>query len=367
MKSLGLFILFTFLYISCKDNNSKESKEIIIEGWVKNIPDGKIYFAESTKWRTPLDSTSILDGHFIFTIKPTDTFVPFLADIHYWESTKVVRLNYRNHTLGNDSLKYSSDVFFVEPGYTKIEGDNKTPLSPRIFSGRENELLFKNQFLDFGWLENLDSSQRLSKVALVKKTIHENPFSYFLLESIYRSKEQYSKAELIDLFSLFNNSVQLSTAGIQFSKYFSIRPDDGMPLPALSFLNTGDSLQSIFDSSAKIHMLVFWASWCLPCRKEIPQLKLIDKKFANMGLKMVSISIDESKGSWQQAVDLYKMAWQQVRVPADKIEAVQQQFSFTTIPLIIFTDKTGKEISRFANYESDNVVKYEKIILKFID
>lgn len=367
MKILGFLFWLPFFFSSCKSDNSKDAKGVIIEGWVKNIPDGKIYIAESSKWRTPLDSTNSINGHFIFTLKTVNSFVPFLADIHYWDSTKVIRLQYRNHTLGNDSLHFSSDVFFAEPGYTKIEGDNKNILSPRIFSGRENDLLFKNQLLDFGWLENLDSSQRLQKIASFKRSIKENPFSYFLLKSIYRSKEQYSKADLIEILSLFNYSVQQSIPGKLFSNYLAIRPDDGKPLPDLSLLNSDGRLQSIFDTTAKIHMLVYWASWCQPCRKEIPQLKLIQKKYKGKGLKMVSISIDENRDNWQRAIDLYKMRWQQVWVPADKIEAVQQQFSFTTIPFIIFTDKTGKEISRFANYESDNVVKYEKIILKFID
>ncbi len=98
-------------------------------------------------------------------------------------------------------------------------------------------------------------------------------------------------------------------------------------------------------------MLVFWASWCAPCRKEIPLLKEIEKKYSGTGLKMISISIDEKKEQWLKAVAYEKMNWPQVHVPLEQINDVQNQFRFTTIPLIIFTDSKGKEIKRFADYD----------------
>ncbi len=366
MKLNELLFFLVLFFISCNDNR-KVSKEIVIEGRVKNIPDGKIYLVESRKWKTPIDSTNCSGGHFIFKTKINSSFIPYLAAIHFWEGTKVVRLIYRNHTLGADSLKYSTDAFYAEPGYTRIEGDNKTAPYLRIFAGRETELLYKNQFIDFGWIENLDSVKRLSKIEDFKKAILQHPYSYFLLESIYRSKEQYSKSEIKQILLLFDKNVQESPAGELFTNYLALRPDDGSPFPNLLLRDPEDSVQAIFHPTAKIHMLVFWASWCSPCRKEIPLLKEIQKKYSARGLKMISISIDENKDNWRRAVTMEKMGWLQVHVPAEKFQAVQNQFSFTTIPLIIFTDSEGKEITRFANYDPGNVAHYEAIISKNIE
>lgn len=361
------YALFILLLLSvlpyCNTKKEDGSTAITIEGSITGVPDGKIYLAESRKWKTPVDSTDIINGTFSFK---TTIGSPFLAAIHYWRGSKVERLIYRNHTLGDDSLKYSTDAFYLEPGTIKIEGNNSKAPYLRIFAGKENELLFKNQLVDFGWIANLDSVKRLEKINAFKKTIRENTFSYFLLESIYRSKEQYAKKELKAIFSLFDISVRQSKEGDAFQNYISIRPDDGAPFPNLSLLTPEESFQSIFDISAKIHMLVFWASWCAPCRKEIPLLKEIETKYKGTGLKIVSISIDEKKENWLQAVAVEKMNWLQVHVPLEKINNVQNQFRFTTIPLIIFTDQMGREIKRFADYDPDNVSHYESLIKSYL-
>ena len=356
-------IFFLSLFATCNNKNEIKTEELIIKGNVSGVPDGKIYLVESRKWKTPLDSTNIKDGHFQFS---TTMGSPFLAAIHYWDSSGVKRLQFRNHTLGDDSLQHATDAFYAEPGKITIEGDNKKAPYLRIVAGNENELLFKNQFLDFGWIANLDSAKRTSTIESFKKTIRENSNSFFLLESIYRSKEQYSKSELEKIFRLFNKAVLQSKEGVAFQKYLSIRPDDNAPFPNLALFTPDNVRWTIFDSAAKINMLIFWASWCAPCRKEIPLLKEIEKKYSSLGLQMTSISIDEKKDGWLKAVAFEKMNWPQVHVPLKQIDDVQNQFRFITIPLIIFTDNKGREIKRFADYDPDNVSAYESLIDQYL-
>lgn len=364
MRAVVVVTFLMFSFFSCKNKTQNSLTQIVIEGNIKGVPDGKIYFVESRKWKSPLDSTTITNGTFVFKTKLHAS--PFLAAIHYWDGTNVIRLKYRNHTLGDDSMQYATDAFYAEGGTVTITGSNNTAPYLRIFAGKENELLFKNQFIDFGWIGNADTLTRIEKINSFTKTIKENSYSYFLLESIFRSKEQYSKSELTTLFGLFNPIVQQSQEGIDFKKYLSIRPDDNKPLPNLLLLTPENNSHNIIDTTAKINMLVFWASWCMPCRKEVPLLKEIKAEYAGTGLNMVSISIDEKKESWLKAVAFEKMNWLQVHVPFEKIEAVQNQFSFVTIPLIIFTDRRGIEIKRFADYDPDNVAAYKSLINSYI-
>lgn len=367
MKPIICYCFLWFvLFISCNPKQEIRSSDIIIEGKISGVPDGKIFLVESRKWKSPIDSTIITNGNFIFKINPSSTFSPFLAAIHYWNETNVTRLRYRNHTLDNDSLNFYTDAFYLEPGTIKIAGNNNNIPYLRIYAGNENELLFKNQFEDFGWIGNLDSIKRLEKINNFKKSIQQNSSSYFLLESIYRSKEQYVKEELTTLFFLFNKDVRQSKEGNAFQKYIAIRPNDNASLPNLSLLTPNNNVQNIINPTAKINMLVFWASWCAPCRKEIPLLKAIQKKFSSVGLQITSISIDEKKENWLHAVAQEKMDWPQVHVPLEKIDAVQNQFRFITIPLIIFTDNNGREIKRFADYDPDHVTNYESLINNYI-
>lgn len=367
MKLNGLPFLALFLFAYCTAHKSENY--IRIEGRVENIPDGKIYLTEAHDWKVPLDSTICRNGHFVFDIKPDSSFYPYMAAIHFFDSTKSTKtggLFYRNHTLGPDSLKYSGDGFYLEKGLTRIEGNNLQRPFLRVYAGRETEIMYKNQFTDFGWLGNADSAQRLQRIAFFKKEIKRYPFSYFLLQSVYDGKEQYAEQELNEILSFFNTDVQASKLGDKFRKYLVNRVDDGKPYPNLRLQNTAGSFQNMVDPNAELNMIVFWASWCGPCRMEIPVLKKIEKEYKGRGLTVVSVSIDKEQAAWLKAIQQEKMPWPQLLIKENDLETVKQQFNFSAIPFVVFTDKNGKQIARFTGYEKDGKTLYESVIKKFI-
>lgn len=53
----------------------------------------------------------------------------------------------------------------------------------------------------------------------------------------------------------------------------------------------------------------FWASWCAPCRRKIPELKKLYETYHAKGLEIVSISIDKKEADWRKALDEEKMPW----------------------------------------------------------
>ncbi|RYZ49007.1 MAG: hypothetical protein EOO14_21305, partial [Chitinophagaceae bacterium] len=98
MRKASLKILLVVFLFSCKEDNV--IKEIIVEGHVQNMPDGKIYLSEAHAWQTPLYWATSKDGHFEFRIKPDSLFVPFMAAIHFVDSSKpskVGALLFRNY------------------------------------------------------------------------------------------------------------------------------------------------------------------------------------------------------------------------------------------------------------------------------
>ncbi|WP_415160601.1 thioredoxin-like domain-containing protein [Parafilimonas sp.] len=341
---------------------------VIIEGHVKNMPDGKIYLTEAHHWDTPLDSTISLNGDFVFKIKADSSFVPYMAAIHFPDSsksTKVGSLFLQNYMFKSDSRKYGMDAFYLERGFTRIEGEYEKKPYPRVFAGKETDVMYKNVFTDFGWIGNIDSTKRIQRINFFQNEIKKYPFSYFLLQSIYNAKEQYSEEEISKILGLFNSDVQKSKLGDQFRSYLKNRTDFGKPYPNLMLLTSSNERQNIIDTNFKLTMLVFWASWCGPCRKEIPLLKEIRNKYKGKALNLVSISIDDDKNKWTKALSEEKMNWTQYIVDDDKIDMIKQQFNFSVIPLVVFTDKTGKEIKKFIGYDKEQKNNYEMVIDNF--
>jgi len=85
----------------------------------------------------------------------------------------------------------------------------------------------------------------------------------------------------------------------------------------------------------------FWASWCGPCRKEIPNLKNIYKQFSSKGLEIVSISTDKSKKAWQKALDEEQLPWSNFR---DEL-GIAEVYSVKAIPAIFLLDANGMILS----------------------
>jgi thiol-disulfide isomerase/thioredoxin len=377
MKLFITLIAFAFILFSC--SVQKISKEIIIEGQVDKLPNGKVYLTDVLYRQIPLDSAESINGHFIFTIKPDSLFVPYMASINYHDAASPAGIG--SLAFSNDFIfppdttqfyNYYWTAFYLERGKTRIfnqeqvKGEHGFAIPVKIKAGRETELMYRHQNTGFGFIGNTDTAKRYLRIEYYKKQIKASPFSYYLLQNIYNSKEAYTKDELQAMLSLFDKDVQKSALGEGVRIYLGSWLNPDKPYPNLLLLDANSNRQPVMDSKAKLNMLVFWASWCGPCRMEIPTLKEIQAEYAGKGLNLVSISIDENMDKWKQAMQEEQMHWPQYIVDSAKIETVRQQFDFDGIPLVLFTDNKGKQIMRFMGYGKDGKQHYESVINKFI-
>ena len=91
-------------------------------------------------------------------------------------------------------------------------------------------------------------------------------------------------------------------------------------------------------------MLEFWASWCGPCRGEIPHLVKSDKKYKDAGFKIISISIDEKEAQWKKAMQEENMSWTQLNDPNGFEGEISKAYNILGIPFAILLDPDGKII-----------------------
>ncbi|MBC6609579.1 AhpC/TSA family protein [Hymenobacter sp. BT507] len=365
------FVKISLLACLCACAKKKPADEIIVEGNLKNMPDGKVYLADAYRYEILLDSAECKDGHFLFKLKPDSSFTPSMVSIHYtnnipFDSTDreqyYKRLGYRmlafyNYTKGADSLKYYNTSFFLGKGHTTLEGDLQGD-KIRVFGSKETGLMYSLNRADFGWLGNSEGEKRAARINFFTNTVKKNPYSYYLIKEIYNAKEQYSEQELREILALFDPEVQVSAAGTKVKNYLANRVDPDKPLPNMLLTGPDKQQGGMMDNGAKVNMLVFWASWCGPCRKEIPQLKELYAEYKDRGVNLVSVSIDEQPESWQKALGQEQMGWPQLIVDKEQIELVQQKFNFSAIPLVILADSRGKEIRRFVGYAKNNPQLY---------
>jgi len=99
------------------------------------------------------------------------------------------------------------------------------------------------------------------------------------------------------------------------------------------------------DFRGKYLLIDFWASWCGPCRSEIPNVEKAYDKYKSKGLDILSVSIDKSNKQWLQAVEEENMPWAQVQASKSGKQTMKD-YQFSGIPYIVLLDKDGKIVAK---------------------
>jgi thiol-disulfide isomerase/thioredoxin len=117
----------------------------------------------------------------------------------------------------------------------------------------------------------------------------------------------------------------------------------GSPFPVFSYPDTlGNKISLNTIKGKKATLVVFWASWCAPCRKEIPAFKTFYGQYKNKGLAIVSISVDQNINAWKKAVREEKMPWTNVANLPEKDQPTMDTFGIKAVPTMFLLDKDNQ-------------------------
>ena len=107
--------------------------------------------------------------------------------------------------------------------------------------------------------------------------------------------------------------------------------------------NGEDVETAVLRKGEKCVILDFWAAYCVPCRKAIPELKSLYADYADKGLEIVSVSVDLKREDWLKALDEERMPWPNL---LDTRNVFSEKFNGMALPLVIVVDGSGKIIAR---------------------
>lgn len=125
----------------------------------------------------------------------------------------------------------------------------------------------------------------------------------------------------------------------------SAKIQEGSVIPDFK-ISTPDSIViGIHEIAAKSKYTLIdcWASWCKPCRAEVPELKKIYAEYKDKGLNIVGISSDKNIGSWKKAITEDRTPW--IHGLESKEMSIGKLFDLKAIPAYILIDSKGKLIA----------------------
>ena len=117
-----------------------------------------------------------------------------------------------------------------------------------------------------------------------------------------------------------------------------VAPREGALAPDFLLPTLDGKTVRLSDLRGKGVVINFWATWCPPCRKEMPQLVAAYQRYRNDGLEVVAVNVGEPEDRVRQFAEEFGMRF---TVALDKIGAVARTYSLLGLPTTFFVDRQG--------------------------
>lgn len=197
----------------------------------------------------------------------------------------------------------------------------------------------------------------LEYVKTIKSEVKSNLIKEELLYNVGKWELAYTKS----LDSVFNqikpsltNEKYLNEVTENYNKLKKIEKGAISPVFELSDIN-GKTI-SLNDFKGKLVYIDIWATWCLPCIKEIPDLKKMEKYFKGKDIQFISICKGDTEERWRKMVKDKELGGIQLFAPNEEISFFKD-YSVQGIPRFILIDKNGKIIDANAPRPSNPELK----------
>ena len=183
--------------------------------------------------------------------------------------------------------------------------------------------------------ERIANVEKLVKDESLKARAEETLLSKYISAFNYATNYEAGLKELTDLTQRFNLDEK-------YLGEFKMRKASIAGTPFPENVNLYDLKGNKVDFSkyrGKYVYVDMWASWCIPCLKEIPHLKALEKELQNKDVTFLSISIDNKEEAWKKKVAALGLEGELL---INKDNKLGESLNVSGIPFFLIYDKEGK-------------------------
>jgi thiol-disulfide isomerase/thioredoxin len=206
-----------------------------------------------------------------------------------------------------------------------------------------------------GELSDEKYSNTINQYAAIVETY---PDSRYLLTELHRRCLRFkTKKDIATVFNKFSEQAKKTCWGKEINKYLTTNYFENMRLP----LWNDTVMEFIVKDTTKFNLIIFSASWCAPCHKQIPVLKEIYRDLEN-NLEMINVSIDNSKTveNWRNLMIKEEIPWRSLLAVND-YEYVIDKYFIHGVPDILLVHPGGymEKINEYDEKKlKDRIYKY---------
>jgi thiol-disulfide isomerase/thioredoxin len=357
---------------------NKVIKPLIIKGKV-SVLNPEIFKKYNMVWlykgigkeKKVVDSVPVnADGSFTLSVKPKSAGL-YQLDILKWQtasfwSDKDVNITARGYDTARVKTKNS--------GYVAVESKSaatqliNTATYNQFLAEKEMELLTDESYAaqrifakDPTWLtylrtNGLIKTKNENETLRLKQLISANegnPAVVYLLALFPVDKDNaFFEANLAKLIASHPELEEARQLKREYLDKLAIRNSlkIGSEIPSIVYNDPEGKPVDIKSFKGKYVLIDFWASWCGPCRKAIPEVKELYTLYKEKGFEVLSVSVDTDNAAWKKAMNEENMPWTQVLSP-NKNKTLAD-FMIIGIPTLYLIDREGKIVEKYTGFNS---------------
>lgn len=345
---------------------AQDPQQYRLEGYIKQLvqeKNNKAVLMHMVPGRMLFDTVDVVNGAFSFSGTTPEKQKAFLYVTHggimpqsigLGDNVPVYLENGTVKVTAPDSLKHA------RVGGTRLNDDQQA-LTDMLVPIQKKVALLEMQYaaatsttdsLEAAVVKLRYEAVSLQQDSMIMSFVARHPAS---LVSLLSLRSYFDPATRMDkaatAFDLLDPALQQSSQGQKFARMIKKAKvlDIGGEAPAFTAANTAGENVSLESFRGKYVLVDFWASWCVPCRHENPNVLKAFNRFKGKNFTIVGFSLDEGndgKEKWLKAIEKDGLPWVQLSDLAGWTSPIAMLYNLKAIPANFLLDPSGKIVAK---------------------
>lgn len=135
------------------------------------------------------------------------------------------------------------------------------------------------------------------------------------------------------------------------------------PAPNFTLKSLGGENLKLSEMTGNVVLINFWASWCGPCREEMPLLNALHKKYQPLGFTVLGVNVEEQTGNARGFISDFPVDFP---ILLDNTNKVSKQYKVIAMPTTVVVDRDGNMRFLHEGYKPGDEKKYRQMVKKLV-